>query len=828
MRTRADAALWTAGARGAAPALIDGDRVVTYADLERQVEDLRRRLGTTRRLVLLRAANDLDTVVGLLACLTGRHPVLLTPPCGPSDAVLTYDPDVTLHAGALTEHRSGTAHDLHPDLALLLSTSGSTGSPKLVRLSLDSLRSNAEAIAAYLGLDERDRGITSLPLQYCYGLSILTSHLVVGASVTLTDASVTEERFWDAMSGVTSLAGVPHTFDLLEQTGFERHDLPSLRTITQAGGRLAPHRVRAWAQRCQRRGVDFVVMYGQTEATARMGYLPPHLAADRPECVGVPVPGSTWRIDDGELVFAGPGVMLGYAETAADLARGREVHELRTGDLAVEHDDGLVEIIGRRSRFAKVFGLRIDLARLEEAVGVPARAVEHDGRVALFVRRHRDVAPAQAAALDAGLPLCALTTHVIADFPLTANGKPDHAALVRQAALAAETSGPGPHPVEGVTADVLRDELALLLGRPDARLEDSFVSLGGDSLSYVEAATRLDRLLGGLPDGWPQLSCTELAGATARGSRLEVPVLLRALAIVLIVATHADVIDVAGGAHVLLAVAGFQLARFGLAREGRLERARGLLRSAAAVALPAGLFIAIAGAVTGMYAAPTALFLNNAIGSRSWTDDWQFWFLEVVVWVPVLLAGVLAIPVVDRAERAHPWGFALGALGVTAALRFALAGLEAGNPQRYALPVVACFVAVGWVAARATTPSRRLVAVLAAAGVTVGFFGDLQRELVVVAGIALLACVRTVPSPAYLLRPVAAIASASLWIYLTHWQVYPHLEDDHPVLATLASLVVGLLAWQVWTRLSRRASQIAAARRYPDPVVASSGHLSRA
>jgi acyl-CoA synthetase (AMP-forming)/AMP-acid ligase II len=191
----------------------DGD--LTYAELDRRVADLADRLGPQRRLVALEAGNAVEPLVAYLAALRGRHPVMLLPPG--DDLVrrrLTgaYEPDVVLGSGSGWEpdaRRPGTVHDLHPDLALLLSTSGSTGSAKLVRLSHRNLQANAEAISAYLGLSPDDRAPTTLPMQYCYGLSIVNSYLSAGAGLVLTDLSVVDRCFWDLFraTGATSLAG---------------------------------------------------------------------------------------------------------------------------------------------------------------------------------------------------------------------------------------------------------------------------------------------------------------------------------------------------------------------------------------------------------------------------------------------------------------------------------------------------------------------------------------------------------------------------------------------------------------------------------------------
>ncbi len=257
-----------------------------------------------------------------------------------------------------------------------MTTSGSTGAPKLVRLSHRNVTSNAHAIIEYLGLDESDRGITSLPLHYCYGLSVLHSHLLAGASLVLTEASVVDPCFAAAMhhGQVTNLAGVPHTFDLLDRAGPDTIRTPSLRLVTQAGGRMAPERVTEWVARTEGWGAEFFVMYGQTEATARIAYLPPQLARRRPGAIGVPIPGGSIDVRPlggsldgvGELVYRGPNVMLGYTCTGDDLALGTTLDELRTGDLArFDADAGVFEIVGRASRLVKPFGLRIDLDAIE-------------------------------------------------------------------------------------------------------------------------------------------------------------------------------------------------------------------------------------------------------------------------------------------------------------------------------------------------------------------------------------------------------------------------------------------------------------------------------
>jgi len=784
-----------------AVALATAEQSLTYAELRDAVRAEAERLGAARRLVLHEMRNDVASVVGLLGAFAAGHPVVL----------LGEDESARSHEVA---GRYAHAHDLHPDLALLLSTSGSTGSPKLVRLSRANVLANAASISTYLGLTSDDCAITSLPLHYCYGLSVLTSHLLSGASVVLTDLSVADTCFWDLARAqrVTSFAGVPYTFDLLDSSGFADRDLPDLRYVTQAGGRMSPDRVVRFAELGQRHGWDLVVMYGQTEATARMAYLPPHLAASRPTAVGVPVPGGAFHLAPvegygepgvGELVYSGANVMMGYADDPADLARGPELTELRTGDLARRADDGLWEICGRLDRHAKVFGLRLDLERIEAALPVRTSLVTVGDTLHAFLDRPRwraDVHEAVTAAT--GLPASAVHTHLVQAFPTTPRGKTDHAALRRQAeaALAVVRDVPA-----GADAESLRDLYATVLGRPDATTADSFVDLGGDSLSFVEVSTQLSRRLGHLPPDWPRLSPDRLAGTARRGRRwwtaVEPSAVLRALAIVMIVVSHADLAVVMGGAHVLLGVAGYNLARFSLTVPGRRPRARKVLAATAAVAVPATLWMLVAGRVTGDYDLPTSLYLNQVLGPYQWSDDWQFWFLDVLVWTNVAVALVLALPVVDRLQRRQPFGVALAVVVGALGLRYAATGVAADGLQKYSIAFVVWCVALGWAAAEAHSWRQRgCVAVLAVVA-PLGFFpGDLQRQGVVAAGLLLLLLPWSVPLPRAAAVAVQYVATASFWIYLTHWQVYPGLEAaGHPVLAVLVSLAVGLAAHQMWS-----------------------------
>lgn len=284
---------------------------------------------------------------------------------------------------ALIQCHPATHSALHPDLALLLTTSGSTGSPKLVRLSHQNVLQNTASIISYLSLDASERPITTLPMHYSYGLSVINSHLRVGAAIILTDKTIMQRDFWDMFSAhhSTSLSGVPYTYEMLNKLMFFRRDLPSLRTMTQAGGRLHPDLHQKFAAYAKESGKKFVVMYGATEATARMGYLPADQAADKLGSMGIAVPGGKFSLIDaegqqinesevaGELVYEGLNVSLGYAETQTDLSKGDERHGLlNTGDIAKRDADGYYYIVGRKKRFLKLFGNRIGLDETERLI----------------------------------------------------------------------------------------------------------------------------------------------------------------------------------------------------------------------------------------------------------------------------------------------------------------------------------------------------------------------------------------------------------------------------------------------------------------------------
>ncbi|MFM7461144.1 MAG: AMP-binding protein, partial [Burkholderiales bacterium] len=318
---------------------LENGRCINYAELSQEVDVFSRAFGESG-IVFCLCNNDFPSLRCYLSTLQGVATALLLPGSIQKpqlDTLLAaYAPRYLFHSrpdlldyGAtiwnadgysLVKCRGSIRYEIHPDLALLLATSGSAGVPKLVRLSRRNLEANADAIVKYLSIDAEERAISSLPIHYSYGLSVINSHLRAGASVVLTNRSIMDPEFWRLVRRhkVTSFSGVPYTYEMLLKLRIERLDMPTIKTMTQAGGRLAADKTRLVAEACSKKNIRFFSMYGQTEATARMSYLPPERAFDKAGSIGLPIPGgSLWLEDEhgntieqqdvvGELCFRGP------------------------------------------------------------------------------------------------------------------------------------------------------------------------------------------------------------------------------------------------------------------------------------------------------------------------------------------------------------------------------------------------------------------------------------------------------------------------------------------------------------------------------------------
>ncbi|MBB5866737.1 acyl-CoA synthetase (AMP-forming)/AMP-acid ligase II [Allocatelliglobosispora scoriae] len=420
-------------------------------------------------LILLPAPWRTRVVLRYLAAIGTHRPIALLDPGLPAEKVrelvarfapaIVWGPEeFTTYPGPVPDGyrpspqgwiRAAPAAPTHPDLAVLLTTSGSTGSARLVRLSRAAVLANAAAIADTLRIGPTELAPTSMPFFFGYGLSVLNSHLCGGAGVVVTDESVMSGPFWDIVDshGCTSLAAVPHIYELLHRLHWTPARHPTLRTLTQSGGRMRPDLISSLAGQLEPRNGSLYVMYGQTEATARLAVLPPDRLLDKIGSVGLAIPGSRLSIRDdavtGEVIFRGPAVMMGYADTVTDLARGDDLHGvLATGDLGSFDSDGYLYLHGRLKRIAKVLGVRVSLDDVERIAGHShppgaVAAVAADDTVVLWCEGEptgdvlRDITRRVAAELRLnrhGFQARAITT-----LPLLPNGKVDYRTLGGQA-----------------------------------------------------------------------------------------------------------------------------------------------------------------------------------------------------------------------------------------------------------------------------------------------------------------------------------------------------------------------------------------------------------
>lgn len=810
-----------------------GDLAISYVELAARVEATGDELGAGRRLVAIEMGNDSGSLIAYLAALQRGHVVLLHEPrpAGGSVGMLDgYRPDtrVTTAPDGTTRidvAHGATIHDLHPDLALLLSTSGSTGSPKLVRLSHENLANNAEAIATYLSISPDDRAITSLPLHYCYGLSVANSYLIRGAGLIISDLSVVDQCFWTLFEqhGVTSFAGVPYTFELLERSGFADMSLPTLRYLTQAGGRMPPERVARFAELSGRQGWKLFVMYGQTEATARMAYVPPELLAQNPTVIGVPIPGGRFElgpvpdsddapvVNEGELIYHGPNVMLGYATEPADLALGRTIEALHTGDIGRVRADGLYEIIGRKSRFLKLFGKRIDLGQVESALaaqGLDAACTGDDERLVIAVVTGTQPPSSSAAGIAAGaahqfgIPSASVAVVQVQEMPRLSTGKLDYAAIKAQVAPAVAGTNGQPRWFSGRTRTI-RSTFESIFGADEVGDDATFVSLGGDSMSYVEVSVALEEVVGHAPTNWHTMTISQLEALDrhrSSWSRTETNVVLRAAAIVMVVGNHFGAFRLPGGAASLFMIAGYNFSRFQLRAAERANSGSPILATMLRIAIPTWLVIIVTGKATVeqlLLVHQYAIDTDRLVGG--------YWFIEALVQVLAIAAVVMYIrplrSLILRRPMESGWFF----LGLCVTARYGWVAID-GRMALSATTMheIAWLFALGWIIQQSNTVRAKVLVTLAA---FIGLAGRWEpagiHEIELLFALTLI-WVKEIPIPRPFNHVLGITASASLYIYLTHWHLTDWLDlYDHAWIDLALGLAAGVACWYVGDRLMR-------------------------
>ena len=426
-------------------------KLMTYAQLKENADNIAAKMEH-RKFTFCLCENTIGSFVGYVAFMTHDMPTVLLDASKDSNVIGSlvnhYKPkyiwkpihgqiDITDETEIILKYEdyelvktNYEGYEIHPDVLLCLTTSGTTGSPKLVKLTEKNLRSNAESIAEYLKITEKERAITSLPMYYSFGMSVINSHLIKGATLLLTDKAVIQREFLNFLKEgkASSIAGVPYTYEMLRRLRFLKMDLPELKTMIQAGGKLNANIVKEYVEAAQANGKEFIVMYGQTEASPRMSYLPFDKALEKYSSIGIAIPGGKLSVRDvndeelttpdidGELIYEGPNVSMGYAECIEDLAKGDENRGvLHTGDVARFDSDGYFYITGRIKRFVKVWGNRCCAC-----VGV-------DDKITVFVTQEGLDEKIKMSLCDkTGLNIRAFDVKVVDAIPTLPSGKLDY------------------------------------------------------------------------------------------------------------------------------------------------------------------------------------------------------------------------------------------------------------------------------------------------------------------------------------------------------------------------------------------------------------------
>lgn len=840
-----------------AVAIITQDgQILSYNALARLADDFGQQFNNNHQeLFLLAASNTLQSVVAYVAALRSGVPVILTPHDKPEtfeNIFNQFSPTVTyrLQDGIYQFERYDqiVGGEAFPSkLAVMLSTSGTTGSAKLVKLAASNIDANAKSIAEYLQLSASERAITSLPMYYSYGLSVINSHLSVGASLVLTEDSVVDEHFWLQFNQhqCTSFAGVPYSYELLKRIGFADRSLPSLRYMTQAGGKLPKELVEYYALLAEKRGWRFYVMYGQTEATARMSYMPPDKVLSHIGSMGVPIPQGSFDLVDehgqlitkpnqpGELIYRGPNVMMGYATSREDLYDASSLTELRTGDMAWRDADGFYYISGRKSRFLKIFGNRIGLDDLESSLRSEGYVTICGGTdkhlVIMTLEAGKGPEISRILAEKYGLNSQYASVEEVKDFPLLPSGKIDYAKMGRiSEAKAAQQSA------EQAASSKFSWKKLFGLDKKQGQLptyeifskvftgkeitqDSTFESLNGDSLNYVQMMILLERKLGQLPEGWQKLSVREIEqlGASPHSylQAVETSVALRAFAILEVLLNHTYIVNnayIAGGAALLMVLAGFSLARFQSAALFAGQVWSTIWPYLKKIVIPYMLICVFIFISRTLQNKAVNLDMFLMVSNMYRLEDralGNFWFVQVLAQSLLILGVVFSIKSLTKYAKEHVWHYSMSLLSffllicLSINLVWDTSAVHSQVPHVY-LPVIM----IGWCACIAQLATQKqLVFVYGLLMFSVmywlGFVG-LSQTMWLVVGTSLLLYVPRVKVFGVIKPLVTEIASAAYFIYLTHMFILHFinkLTNNGPLRYALL-VVFCLVAYRVYLK----------------------------
>ena len=400
---------------------------LSYKQVLIETDEIKKEIKN-RSLILIVAENSLGSLLAYIFCIINNHAGIIIDSKTTKQNILkifkNYQPNYiflskkkksifkkicsekyTFFDQSLMKNKLNKKKKLNKNLSLLLSTSGSMGSIKFVKLSRDNLKHNTDSIVSYLKINKKDSAITNLPISYSYMLSVINTHFEVGASIVISNYSLIQKEFWETLknSKVTSFNGVPYTYEMLTRIGLKNIKIDTLKYLTHAGGKLEKDKLKEIIKFCKKNNLKFFSMYGQTEASPRISYLKPKFSEKKIGSIGKGIPGNKMYIIDnsdkkilkpfveGEIVCEGKNVFMGYSKNYNDLNKtNEENYKLKTGDLGFFDKDGFFYITSRISKIAKIFGYRIDIGALENLMiqkGYKVACLSDNKKIFIFIEK---------------------------------------------------------------------------------------------------------------------------------------------------------------------------------------------------------------------------------------------------------------------------------------------------------------------------------------------------------------------------------------------------------------------------------------------------------
>ena len=452
-------------------AIIDKEHSdLSYKQVLKESNKIKKKIKI-KSLILIISENTLGSLLAYIFCIINNHVAIIIDSKTDKKNILkvfkNYEPNYiflskeiktifnkkclekySFFDQILLKNKINKKKKLNKNLSVLLSTSGSMGSIKFVKLSRNNLKINTDSIINYLKINNKDSAITNLPISYSYMISVINTHLEAGGSIIISKYSLIEKKFWKILknSKVTSFNGVPYTYEMLIRIGIKNIKINSLKYLTQAGGKLEKNKLKEIINFCKKHNIKFFSMYGQTEASPRISYLKPEFSEKKIGSIGKGLSGNKiYIINDtgkkilepyveGEIICEGKNVFMGYSKNYNDLNRPNEKnYKLKTGDLGFFDKDGFFFITSRISRITKIFGNRIDLGDLESLMkqkGYKVVCLSDNKKIFIFIeKKYNKINLINTSSQITNLNISSFKLIKLKYFPRTSNNKVSYSEL---------------------------------------------------------------------------------------------------------------------------------------------------------------------------------------------------------------------------------------------------------------------------------------------------------------------------------------------------------------------------------------------------------------